>query len=100
MAIFQTDYYIYWLRNNEASLKCLIRNGYTGLMKSWVYNKQWPLAPNLQEWRITRANVARQVTFFSKMAFGKCRRVWQVLGKWFGECWRVWRVRATQLGEC
>ena len=38
MTIFQTDYYIYWLGNNEASLKCLINNGYTGLMKSWVYN--------------------------------------------------------------
>jgi hypothetical protein len=28
--------------------------------------------------RITRANLARQVTFFSKMAFGKCLRVWRV----------------------
>ncbi len=34
-----------------------------------VLFKQWPLAPNLREWRITRANVARRVTFFSKMAF-------------------------------
>ncbi len=62
--------------------------------------KQWPLAPNLREWQITRANVARRVTFFSKMVFGECRQVWRVLGKWFGECWRVWRVRATRLGEC
>jgi hypothetical protein len=62
--------------------------------------KQWPLAPNSREWRITRVNVARRVTFFSKMAFGECRRVWRVLSKWFDECWRVWRVRTTRLGEC
>jgi hypothetical protein len=37
--------------------------------------KQWPLAPNLQDSLITRANVSRRVTFFSKMAFGKCRQV-------------------------
>jgi hypothetical protein len=65
----------------------------------WRKIKQWPLAPNLREWQITRANVTRRVTFFSKMAFGEYRRVWRVLGKWFGECWRVWRVRATRLGE-
>ena len=65
-----------------------------------AFPKQWPLAPNSQEWRITRANVARRVTFFSKMAFGECLRVWRVLGKWFGKCWRVWRVRVTRLGEC
>ena len=28
--------------------------------------KQWPLAPNSPKWRITRANVSRRVTFFSK----------------------------------
>jgi hypothetical protein len=44
----------------------------------WASLKQWPLAPNSREWQITRANVARQVTFFSKMAFGECRRVWRV----------------------
>jgi hypothetical protein len=69
-------------------------------LTSFVEIKQWPLAPNSREWRITRANVARRVTFFSKMAFGKCRRVWQVLSKWFGECWRVWQVRTTRLGKC
>ncbi len=51
-----------------------------------VLIKQWPLAPNSREWRITRANVARRVTFFSKTAVG--------------ECWRVWRVLAKRLGEC
>ncbi len=40
----------------------------------WVITKQWPLAPNSREWQITRANVSRQVTFFSKMAFGKSVR--------------------------
>jgi hypothetical protein len=51
--------------------------------------KQWPLAPNSQEWQITRANVARQVTFFSKMAFGKSQGVWRVRATWLGECRRV-----------
>jgi hypothetical protein len=49
--------------------------------------KQWPLAPNLWDLLITHANLARRVTFFSKMAFGKCRRVW-----------RVWKM--TIFGEC
>ncbi len=31
-----------------------------------IRDKQWPLAPNLPKWRITRANVSRRVTFFSK----------------------------------
>jgi hypothetical protein len=35
---------------------------------SCLLTKQWPLAPNSREWQITRANVARRVTFFSKMA--------------------------------
>ncbi len=62
-------------------------------------NQQWPLAPNLPKWQITRANVSRRVTFFSKMVFGECRRVWRVLATRLGECRRVWRVRATRLGE-
>ncbi len=41
--------------------------------------KQWLLAPNLRDSQITRANLARRVTFFSKIAFGECWRVWQVL---------------------
>jgi hypothetical protein len=28
--------------------------------------KQWPLAPNLPKWQITRANVLRRVTFLLK----------------------------------
>jgi hypothetical protein len=48
-----------------------------------VILKQWPLAPNLRDSLITGANVLRRVTFFSKMAFGECRR-----------------VRAKQVGEC
>ncbi len=94
----------------------------------WLLCKQWPLAPNSREWRITRANVARRVTFFSKTAVGECWRVWRVIAKrlgecrefgestqhglanvgesgesvqhGLGECRRVWRVRATRLGEC
>ncbi len=37
---------------------------------------------------------------FSKMAFGKCQRVWRVRAKQVGKCRRVWRVRANQVGEC
>ncbi len=62
--------------------------------------KQWPLAPNSREWQITRANVSRRVTFFSKMAFGECRRVWRVRATRLGKCRLVWRVRATLHGEC
>ncbi len=65
-----------------------------------VKTKQWPLAPNSQDSLITRANVSRRVTFFSKMAFGECRRVWRVRANQFGESRRVWRVRANQVGEC
>jgi hypothetical protein len=70
------------------------------LLPIWEITKQWPLAPNLQKWQITRANVSRRVTFFSKMAFGECRRVWRVLATWLGKCRRVWRVLAKLLGEC
>jgi hypothetical protein len=70
------------------------------LRKNWYFPKQWPLAPNLRDSLITRANVSRRVTFFSKMAFGECRRVWRVRAKQVGECRRVWRVRAKQVGEC
>ncbi len=36
-----------------------------GRGKGWVESipKQWPLAPNLPKWQITRANVLRRVTF-------------------------------------
>jgi hypothetical protein len=56
------------------------------------FTKQWPRAPNSRKWRITRANVSRRVTFLSKMAFGKCGRVWRV--PQMAEFWqmRVWRV--------
>ena len=60
----------------------------------WVLSKQWPLAPNLWKWQITCANVSRRVTFFSKMAFGECRRVWRVPAKVLGKCRQVWRVLA------
>jgi hypothetical protein len=41
-------------------------------------SKQWP---NLRDSLITHTNLARRVTFFSKMAFCECRRVWRVLAK-------------------
>jgi hypothetical protein len=62
-------------------------------------SKQWPLAPNLHDSLITRANVSRRVTFISKMAFWECRRVWRVRAKQVGEYRRVWRVRAKQVGK-
>jgi hypothetical protein len=65
-----------------------------------VFTEQWPLAPNSRDSLITRANVSRRVTFFSKMAFGECRLVWRVRAKQVGECRQVWRVRAKQVGEC
>ncbi len=65
-----------------------------------VLSKQWPLAPNSRDSLITRANVSRRVTFFSKMAFGKCQQVWRVPAKQVGKCRRVWRVRANQVGKC
>jgi hypothetical protein len=62
--------------------------------------KECPLAPNLRDSRLTCANLSRRVTFFSKMAFGECRRVWRVRATRLGECRRVWQVHATRLGEC
>ncbi len=64
-----------------------------------TFLKQWPLAPNLRDLRITRTNLARWVTFFSKMAFGKCWRVWQIRANQVGESRRIWRVRAKLVGE-
>jgi hypothetical protein len=64
-------------------------------MKSFFF-KQWPLAPNLQEWRITRANVSRRVTFLSKMDFGKCGRVWRVPKMatfWRMRVWQVFKIK-------
>jgi hypothetical protein len=50
-----------------------------GVLKLFcITTKQWPLAPYSPELQITLANLARRVTFFSKMAFGKCLRVWRV----------------------
>jgi hypothetical protein len=34
--------------------------------KKSIISKQWPLAPNSPKWGITRANMSRRVTFFSK----------------------------------
>ncbi len=83
---------------------------------SWylILFKEWSFVPNSRDSRGTHTNSARRVTFFSKMAFGECRRVWRVratrLGEcrqfwqvrttWLNKCWRVWRVRATRLNKC
>ncbi len=61
-------------------------------VKSFVLSKQWPLACHLPELLISYPNLAWRDTFFSKMAFGKCRRVWPVLVKLLGKCWWVWWV--------
>ena len=55
----------------------------------WVFSKQWPLAPNSPKWRITRANVSRRVTFFSKMANVEREQMYRVRGNGWqmsGEC--------------
>ncbi len=82
-----------------------------------ILNKQWLLAPNLPDSLITRANLARRVTFFQKWhlanvgefggvlakCLGNCRRVWQVSQKVLanvgesGKCCRVWWV--TNISE-
>jgi len=57
--------------------------------------KQWLLAPTSRDSRdsqITCANLARPVTFFSKMACDECQRVWRVLAKRLGVCRGVWWV--------
>jgi hypothetical protein len=69
-----------------------------------IYNetKQWPLAPNSQKWRITRANVSRRVTFLSKMAFGECGRVWrasQMATFWRMRVWRVFKMLLASLAN-
>jgi hypothetical protein len=67
--------------------------------------KQWPLAPNLRDSLKTCANWAWRVTFFSKMAFGECQRVWRVLpnclanvGK-SGESLPNWLANVSESGE-
>ncbi len=70
------------------------------LVECCFNTKQWPLTPNSRDSLNTRANLARRVTFFSKMAFGECWRVWRVRAKQVGECRQVWQVRANQVGEC
>ncbi len=54
--------------------------------------KQWQLTPNLGDSQITRANLARGVTFFSKMDCDECQQVLRVLAKRLGVCRGVWRV--------
>ncbi len=63
----------------------------------YIYIKQWLLAPNSRDSQITRANLARRVTFLSKMALGECWRVRPVLTTRLGECRWVWRVLATRI---
>jgi hypothetical protein len=79
------------VQNNNANMNCI---------HICIRAKQWPLAPNLQKWQITRANVSNASLIFPEMTFGKCGRVWQVRAKQVGECRRIYRVRAKQVGEC
>ncbi len=65
--------------------------------------KQWPLAPNSPKWRITRANVSRQVTFFSKMANVERERMYRVRGNGWrmsGECIESGENGWRMSGEC
>ena len=71
--------------------------------RSWVQTKQWPLAPNSPKWRITRANVSRRVTFFSKMANVECEQMYRVRGNGWrmsGECIESGENGWRMLGEC
>jgi hypothetical protein len=64
--------------------------------------KQWLLAPNSRESRITRANLAIRVTFFSKIAFGECGRVWrvpQMATLWQMRVWRVFKIFLASLAN-
>ena len=69
----------------------------------WVFTKQWPLAPNSPKWRITRANVYRLVTFFSKMANVECERMYRVRENGWrmsGECIESGENGWRMSGEC
>ena len=50
-----------------------------------IYPKGWPLKLHLRDSLNAHTNLARQVTFFSKMAFGE---FWRILAN-VGECWRM-----------
>ncbi len=96
--------YIYsiWIK-----IHILLEFLYLNFSKNRILSKQWPLAPNSPKWRITRANVSRRVTFFSKMAFGECERMYRVRGKWLanvgrmsGECRANVSSPGKVVGEC
>ena len=57
--------------------------------------KQWPLAPNLPEWRITRANVSNASHSLANV--GECIecRMYRVRGK----VWPKWRKWLEMAGE-
>jgi hypothetical protein len=53
-------------------------------------SKQWPLAPNLQKWQTTPANVSNASLIFPEMTFGECGQVWRVREKQVGKCRRIY----------
>ncbi len=61
---------------------------------SLVKPKQWPLAPNLPKWRITRANVSNASHSLANV--GECIecRMYRVRGKGLANVGRMSRVRA------
>ncbi len=67
--------------------------------RKWEISKQWPLAPNSPNWRITRANVSRRVTFFSKVANVERERMYRVRGKWLANVGWMYRVRGNWLAN-
>ena len=65
--------------------------------------KQWPLAPNLQDSPNTRTNLARRVTFLSKMANVERERMYQVRGNGWqmsGKCIESGESGWRMSGEC
>ncbi len=54
------------LRNQNSLKKYCFFKIWEGALYFCVLFKQWPLAPNSRDSRVTRANVSRRVTFFSK----------------------------------
>jgi hypothetical protein len=87
VALDQNVYLLYKSRPNVSNFTTVIvisfEADYLCQRWTWVYTKQWPLAPNLQDLCNTCAHLASQVTSFSKIAYGECRQVWRVLAKLF-----------------
>ncbi len=68
-----------------------------------IFSKQWPLAPNSPKWQITRANVSRRVTFFSKWPLAnvsECIESRESGWRMSGECIKSGESGWQMSGEC